>query len=200
MVVRDVPSPTPECGWHRAGTTLRGQAGRAGVEQIRGRVRASPIVHADETGWQENGVNGYVWTFSTPTERYFLRRGRGKEVVDEVLGGTFGGTLVSDFYAAYHQYAGLHQRCWAHLLRDIHDRKVVYPADAELAAWAKDVEELYEEAKAFASPRQRERQRMQAQCECRLLAMGRPYLHDPLAVHGTLCRRIERFIKDWQGR
>ena len=42
------------------------------------RIRASPVVHADETGWRQNGNNGYVWTFSTPTERYFLRRGRGK--------------------------------------------------------------------------------------------------------------------------
>ena len=69
------------------------------------RIRASPVVHADETGWRENGVNGYVWTFSTPTERYFLRRGRGKEVVDEALGDSsdrvggrrFTGVLVSDF-------------------------------------------------------------------------------------------------------
>ena len=47
------------------------------------------MVHADETGWREDGVNGYVWTFSTPTERYFLRRGRNKEVVDEALGDSF---------------------------------------------------------------------------------------------------------------
>ena len=32
---------------------------------------ASPVVHADETGGWEDGHNGYVWTFSTPTERYF---------------------------------------------------------------------------------------------------------------------------------
>ena len=62
------------------------------------------MVHVDETGWRENGVNGYVWTFSTPTERYFLRRGKGKEVVDEALGEFFSGVLVSDFYAAYHRY------------------------------------------------------------------------------------------------
>ena len=81
---------------------------------IRERIRGSPVVHADETGWRENGVNGYVWTFSTPTERYFLRRGRNKEVVDEALGEDFAGTLVSDFYAAYHHYDGPKQRCWAH--------------------------------------------------------------------------------------
>ena len=66
------------------------------------RIRSSPVIHADETGWREDGHNGYVWTFSTPTLRYFLRRGRGKAVVDEVLGEEFTGVLVSDFYAAYH--------------------------------------------------------------------------------------------------
>ena len=32
---------------------------------------AVPVVHADETGWCEDCHNGYVWTFSTPTQRYF---------------------------------------------------------------------------------------------------------------------------------
>ena len=30
---------------------------------------ASPVVHADETGWRQNVENGYVWTYSTPTGR-----------------------------------------------------------------------------------------------------------------------------------
>ena len=103
---------------------------------IRERIRGSPVVHADETGWRENGVNGYVWTFSTPTERYFLRRGRNKEVVDEALGEDFAGALVSDFYAAYHHYDGPKQRCWAHLLREIHDLRALYSRDKQLAQWA----------------------------------------------------------------
>ena len=56
---------------HRVARQAQGELG-----SIRERIRGSPVVHADETGWRENGVNGYVWTFSTPTERYFLRRGR----------------------------------------------------------------------------------------------------------------------------
>ena len=64
------------------------------------------MVHADETGWREDGHNGYVWTFNMPTERCFLRRGRGKTVVDEALGDEFAGVLVSDFYAACHHYDG----------------------------------------------------------------------------------------------
>ena len=36
------------------------------VAGILERIRGSPVVHADETGWCEDGHNGYVWTFSTP--------------------------------------------------------------------------------------------------------------------------------------
>ena len=103
------------------------QRAQPAVAQVLDRIRASPVVHADETGWREDGANGYVWTFSTPTERYFLRRGRGKAVVDEALGESFSGVLVSDFYAAYHHYDGPKQRCWAHLLRDIHDQRTRSP-------------------------------------------------------------------------
>ena len=78
------------------------------------RIRASPVLHADETGWRQNGNNGCAWTFSTPTERYFpcssqgqaLRQGRGKVVVDEALGESFSRVLVSDCYAACHHYDG----------------------------------------------------------------------------------------------
>ena len=112
------------------------QRAQPAVAAILDRIRASPVVHADETGWRQNGNNGYVWTFSTPTERYFLRRGRGKAVVDEALGESFSGVLVSDCYAAYHHYDGPKQRCWAHLLRDIHDLVALYPKDTALAQWA----------------------------------------------------------------
>ena len=70
------------------------QRAQPAVAAILDRIRASPVVHADETGWREDGANGYVWTFSTPTERYFLRLGRGKAVVDEALGDAFSGVLV----------------------------------------------------------------------------------------------------------
>ena len=28
-------------------------------------IRSGPVVHADETGWRENGVNGCVWSTAT---------------------------------------------------------------------------------------------------------------------------------------
>ncbi len=166
------------------------------VAEVLERVRASPVVHADETGWRQNGANGYVWTFSTPTERYFLRRGRDKGVVDEVLDESFSGVLVSDFYAAYHHYPGLKQRCWAHLLRDIHDLKVLYPDDAKLARWAAAIHKIYAEAKAFVPPEPKQRHLAQLRLERKLLDRCRPFLDDPLAVQAKLCRRIQSFIKE----
>ena len=133
--------------------------------------------------------------FSTLSERYFLRRGRDKGVVDEVLDQSFGRVLVSDFYAAYDHYPGLKQRCWAHLLRDIHNLKGLYPEDAKLAKWAAAVHELYAKAKAFAHPRAKQRRLAQLELERQLLARCRPFLDDPSAVQGKLCRRIKRFIK-----
>ena len=172
------------------------------VLQIVERIRASGVVSADETGWREDGVNGYVWSFSTPTEQYFLRRGRGKEVVDEVLSESFGGVLVSDFYAAYNHYPGLKQRCWAHLLRDIHELKALYPKDAKLARWARSVQMIYKEAKevakevakALTHPQAHKRRQAQKRLERKLLACCRPFMDDP--IQGKLCRRIERFITE----
>ena len=171
----------------------KAQAVVAGILEL---IRGSPVVHADETGWRENGHNGYVWTFSTPTQRYFLRRGRGKTVVDEVLGEEFDGVLVSDFYAAYHHYDGPKQRCWAHLLRDIHNLRSLYPDDGSLAQWAGTVHELYRQATAFSHPAEKPRRTAQLALERRLLTLCRPFLDDPSAAQARLCRRMANHIKE----
>ena len=182
--------------------SVAGQAQSAVTEMLE-RVRGSPVVHADETGWRQDGVNGYVWTFSTPTDRYFVRRGRGKAVVDEVLGESFGGVLVSDFYAAYNHYPGLKQRCWVHLLRDIHDLVALYPDDTGLAQWAEAVRQLYDKAKSVAaagvpvaSGLHRSVSPAQLKLEEQLLALCSPFSNDDTASQAKLCRRIERFIKE----
>lgn len=166
------------------------------VSAIKTAIQTSRMVNCDETGWREQGKNGFVWTFSTPTERFFLRGRRTKEMVDEVLGPAFTGTLVSDFYAAYHHYPGLHQRCWAHLLRDIHDLTEIYPTNLSLTKWATSVLALFHDGLAFTSPNDTERAAQQHSLEERLLATCRPFLHDSLAVQAKLCRRIEKHQKE----
>ena len=172
------------------------QQAQPAVAAILDRIRASPVVHADETGWRQNGNNGYVWTFSTPTERYFLRRGRGKTVVDEVLGEEFAGVLVSDCYAAYHHYGGPKQRCWAHLLRDVHDLRALYPDDHQLGPWADAVHQLYRQGTAFTHPAEQQRRAAQLALERRLLALCGPYGMTRRAAQTRLCRRMENHIKE----
>ena len=175
------------------------------------RIRGSPVVHADETGWREDGVNGYVWTFSTPAERYFLRRGRGKKVVDEVLGESFDGVLVSDFYAAYDHYPGLKQRCWAHLLRDIRELEAMHPDDTALARWAVEVRGLYTRAgKAAAAYRPASGHRPptthpktpksggvppENNAAERVIAKGRPLLVDTVFAGQYICLMSERRVR-----
>ncbi len=166
------------------------------VDRLREQIRRSPVVHADETGWREGGANGYVWTFCTATARYFLRRGRHKEVVDEVLGARFDGVLVCDFYAAYDHYPGVKQRCWAHLLRDVHDLRERHPADEGLRDWAAGVHDVYARAKAYPGTAPQERGRAQHAFERELLALCQPYLADQAAPQGTLCRRIEAYLPE----
>ena len=82
--------------------------------------------------------------------------------------------LVSDFYAAYHHYDGPKQRCWAHLLRDIHGPSALYPEADRLAQWVDAVHQLYCQAKAFTHPQAKRRRFAQLALEKRLLALSTP--------------------------
>ena len=62
------------------------------------------------------------------------------------------GNSHSDFYGAYNVYQGPHQRCWTHLLRDIHQLKEQHPQDLVLAKWAHAVREVYDHAQACPEP------------------------------------------------
>jgi len=171
--------------------------GRAAVAQIREQIRASPVVHADETGWRQTGGNGYVWTFCTATDRSLVRGTREGQMVEEVLGEAFAGVLCTDFYVGYQHYPGRKQKCWAHLLRDIHDLTVLYPTDVTLRRWAKRVRKLYDAGMAFTSADALARPRAHRRYEQRRLALCQPYLEDPTAVQARRCRRIQRHLPAW---
>jgi transposase len=126
--------------------------GQPTLQRVRERIRASPVVQADETGWRENGQNGYVWFAGAPTgERYFeYHHSRAGAIINTLLGDDFAGVLGSDFYAAYNDTpGGQHQRCWAHLLRDLHALKADHPTSLEVVIWAKAVKDVYLLAKAW---------------------------------------------------
>jgi hypothetical protein len=126
------------------------QLGRAEYEGLRSEIRSSAVVHADETGWREDGVNGYVWVFATPTAQLFVRdQSRASRVAQEALGDEFDGILVSDFYAGYSPLMCEKQRCWVHLLRDLEALAESHPASRKVASFVKWARALYDQAKAY---------------------------------------------------
>ncbi len=174
------------------------------LADLKGQIRASPAVQADETGWREDGINGYVWCACTPQLRYYeYHHSRGSEVVKALLGKDFEGVLGSDFYASYNIYQGLHQRCWVHLLRDAHKLKEEHPEDAQVQQWVKDLKAIYERAVAYAGPdlslppAKQEATRCQQQhaFEQELWQVCAPYAHTTSPLH-TLCERVERFLPE----
>lgn len=181
--------------------------GKEGVEAIKKQIQGGAVVNVDETGWRQDGTNGYIWSFSNPENRYFIWGNRGKGMVDRVLAEGSEAVLVSDFYAGYNHYDGLKQRCWVHLLRDAHELVAVpvpvtrhwaqvWPDDERLKKWATGLQGLYTEAKAFSSPKEEARYQAQIHFEEKLLGLCRPYLDDEQAVQGKLCRRIWRHLKE----
>ena len=107
------------------------QQGQPQAAQIHTTIQASAAVNADETTWREQGHQGYIWALATPTgERSFtFRRSRAGAVINGLLGDDFRGVLTTDFYAGYNDTpGGQHQRCWVHLLRDLHALTDLHPS------------------------------------------------------------------------
>jgi transposase len=182
-----------------------------GADTLKGlldHIRSSPVKHGDETGWREDGQNGYLWSFSTPTVRYLVYdRSRAGSVPKEVLGDEVKGTLVCDFYGGYNGTNCLRQRCWVHFLRDLYKLKVAYPERLDVVAWVDKVVALYREAVAFqqaclATPHadvygvlnRRDKRRA---FESRLSWLAAPYVDldkgDDRFPQSVLAERCERF-------
>jgi hypothetical protein len=99
------------------------------VDQLLERLRNSPVVHGDETGWRINGQRAWAWCFCDPKLAIFLiDKHRSRDVLVRVLGESFAGTLVSDFYAAYNRMNCPKQRCLVHLLRELAKLRDQLPA------------------------------------------------------------------------
>lgn len=179
-----------------------GQVARTGgatVAATLAAIRAGPVVHADETGLRERGRNRFIWSFATPTQRDDACGSREKGMVDTVLGADFHGVLVSDFYAAYDHYDGLQQKCWVHLLRDIHDLVRQHPDDADLAAWAHEVGACYRAALAQAArltasgASDAARRAARHACDAALRTVCQPFETHATAPQAKLCRRVARY-------
>jgi hypothetical protein len=170
---------------------VRAEAEVAAIGQA---IRASPVVHLDETGWRQAGRNGFIWTASTPQHRLFVWGTRQKAMVDALVGADYDGVLVSDFYTAYTTDARRHQYCWAHLLRDIAALLSQVPGDAALQGWAAGVGALFARAQIVAVGPAAERAAAQVALERELAQRCQPWL-EPRVAQTPLCARITKFLE-----
>lgn len=87
------------------------------------RIRGSPVVYPDETGWRVGGRSAWLWAVTNRRETvYAIHQGRGFVEAASILGEEFDGYLVADGWAPYRcfEHATM-QTCLAHLLRRCHE-------------------------------------------------------------------------------
>lgn len=96
-------------------------------------LRRCDIVHADETGWRINAVNGWLWVFSNQNLTvYTIRTGkgaRGAGVPKDILGPDFDGILIVDGLKTYDVLDYSKGQCHAHLLRRTKGLQDTVPAE-----------------------------------------------------------------------
>ena len=108
----------------------------------------APVKHADETGWRNDGRNGYAWLFCTARISLFrFRQSRSASVASEVFGThRLPGTLVVDRYNGYNRAPCSIQYCYAHLLRDVQDLAKEFPEVGEVSQFVGSFAPLLAEA------------------------------------------------------
>jgi hypothetical protein len=105
--------PASALGFDRKGVAR----GEPIYEDLRDKIRASDVVHGDETSWRSDGVGHHVWFAGNERLAFFhIDRHRSAEVAKNIFGEHFAGTLVRDRYAAYNGIGVDWQICIAHIL------------------------------------------------------------------------------------
>jgi transposase len=99
---------------------FRGQLSRRGIKtymQMVEVLRKSSHAHCDETEWNFDGDNQWLWSFSNDRVSVFrIDKSRGQKVVEEVLTDKYDGVTICDFLSAYNKInAKGKQRCLVHL-------------------------------------------------------------------------------------
>jgi transposase len=123
-------------------TRRAAEAVQMDYNQIMNKIRKAPVLFVDETGIHVQGEKHWIWTFTTPSETFFvIRKSRGTKVLEEVLTRRFKGIIVCDGWKPYLRFTKKLQRCWAHLLRESKEISEKYE---EAIPLHKALKELYE--------------------------------------------------------
>ena len=92
-------------------------------EDLRDKIRASSLLHLDESSWRIDGHGAWLWYAGNSALDFFaVDRSRAAQVIATILGDDFGGDIVSDDYAVYNLVlARFRQTCLAHIIRTAKD-------------------------------------------------------------------------------
>ena len=145
------------------------------ARDIQNVMRAAMVVHVDETSFSFNGKKVWVWIFLDPKSKcvyYHIEASRGRNVIKRVLGPDWDGIIICDGYRVYASYT--HQRCWAHLIRDVETVADDDARGAEALAKLKEIHNIGKEAGGTAD----ERRRLAAKLEKRLMKLVKKYDDD----------------------
>ena len=108
-------------------------------EWVKNRLKASDLIHCDETGINIGGKRRWLHSASNDSFSYFYpHEKRGCDALDEMgILAMYRGIIFHDHWKPYYQYGGSHALCNAHHLREL---ERAWEQDGQ--HWAKKVSEL----------------------------------------------------------
>ena len=111
-------------------------------------LKTSPFIHADETGWRIDGINHWLWKFSDKRICVsHIDKSRGQKVVEDILGKSYGGVLISDFLSAYNKIpTKAKQRCLVHIFRDLDKVIECWSGDKEVLRYCNRLTKIFKDA------------------------------------------------------
>jgi hypothetical protein len=115
---------------------------RGTEKQLLARMLGGPVIHADETRLNIEGVDHYVWVLTDGPHVVFMLTETRESTLIQALLKEYKGVLLTDFYAGYDAVACRQQKCLVHLVRDLNDDLWSHPYDLELEGFVQAVKEL----------------------------------------------------------
>ncbi len=122
--LRDVVGETVSRGYLVKLITKVSRSLERPYQELLERIPLEASLNVDETGHKDNGERFWTWVFKADLYVLFrIDKSRGSQVLIEVLGEEFEGTLGCDYFSAYRKFMKdfqvAVQFCIAHLIRDV---------------------------------------------------------------------------------
>jgi ribosomal protein L31E len=154
--------------------------------------------NVDETGWRMRGTTWWAWVFTNNLVCvYVIANSRASAIAREILGDSFKGTLISDFFSAYNLIEAVaKQKCYSHLFTEM--KKCLKTDDSEsLKRFCKVLKRLLRDAMRLhhvymnGEIAEKEYKRRREQIEKRLSNLCRT----PIGTQNSNVKRLRKRLK-----